>query len=455
MFYGNSSYPLTLYGGNVSKSRLGANWKKFNTDKYIAKNSAPSNRPPSHNNSYGEKDNSLPISGSNANNFRARPLKHWRKQNTPNYELKNDQKNDQKNRTNKLLLQQVDTPGGVSSTLQNCKVNNCESTPLVPDWEVNIRNKEDPNNPVGVYNKLNKECDINCDNKIIGKAPVCDPPTKARARVLYPSSVNNNPNKINSPTYYQVNSNYLSSRCMSYPDSFVKKILIKKKHEDDEEFNKRQIDSIKNGKDITILNCENNEPRGRKCFIPKCSSTKIYKNSNPQFLKNSSVKSSTGLLRKKYNSLRATNIYNTGLNSSTSPIIPNGHGLSNFDNQVGSSLCTAARTDVPFLLKTRPLDNQHPYGGGAKINPVKCDRGLYRKQGNFTTSCMNNNFGKTIMHMQLDIKNKKNFGPNSIGYYSTIRQPKLTKSKHIPEQHTISQLAAMYNTSPEIIKDFT
>ena len=132
MFYNNSSYPLTLYGGNVSKSRLGANWKKFNTDKYIAKNNAPSNRPPSHNNSHDEKDNSLSISGSNANNFRARPLKHWRKQNTPNYEL-----NNQKNRTNKLLLQQVDTPGGVNSTLQNCKVNviNCESTNMVPDWK--------------------------------------------------------------------------------------------------------------------------------------------------------------------------------------------------------------------------------------------------------------------------------------------------------------------------------
>ena len=349
MFYGNSSYPLTLYGGNVSKSRLGTNWKKFNTDKYIAKNNVPSNRPPSHNNSYGEKDNSLSISGSNANNFRARPLKHWRKQNTPNYEL-----NNQKNRNNKLLLQQVDTPGGVTSTLQNCKPNNCESTNMVPDWDVNIRNKEDPNNPVGVYNKLNKECDIKCDNKIIGKAPVCDPPTKAKNRVLYPSSVNNNPNKINSPTYYQVNSNYLSSRCMSYPDSFVKK------------GNK--------GSEISILDCENDEPNG-KCFTPKCSSTKIYKNSNPQFLKNTSVKSSTGLLRKKYNTLRATNFYNTGLNSK--PYVKeNGHGLSNFDNQVGSTLCTAARTDVPFLLKTRPLDNDHLYGGGAKLIQLNVIRSL-------------------------------------------------------------------------------
>ena len=250
---------------------------------------------------------------------------------------------------------------------------------MVPDWDVNIRNKEDPNNPVGVYNKLNKECDIRCDNKIIGKAPVCDPPTKAKNRVLYPSSVNNNPNKINSPTYYQVNSNYLNSRCLSYPDSFVKK------------GNK--------GSEITILNCENNEPPGKECFTKKCSSTKIYKNSNPQFLKNTSVKSSTGLLRKKYNSLRATNFYNTSLNYSTSPIIQNGHGLSNFDNQVGSSVCTGARREVPFLLKTRPLAPNHPYGGGAKINPIKCEPGLYRKQGNFTTSCMNNKWGKTIMHI--------------------------------------------------------
>jgi hypothetical protein len=450
MFYNNSSYPLTLNGGNVSRSRLGANWKMFNTDKYITKNNAPSNRPPAHNTGYNETNNTLLISGSNANNFRARPLKHWRKQNTPNYELKNDQKN----RINKSLLQQVDSPGGVvtstneNCTLNNCTLNNCESTSLVPNWQVNIRNKEDQNNPVGKYNKLNKVCNITCDKKVIGKAPVCDPPTKARNRVLYPSSVNNNPNKINSPTYYQVSSNYLSSRCISYPDSFVKKILIQKEDETKEELTERII----NDKDITILNCENDEPNG-KCFTPKCS-TKIYKNSNPQFLKNSSVKSSTGLLRKKYNTLRASNFYNTGLNSKPY-VIENGHGLSNFDNQVGPSVCTGARTEVPFLLKTRPLDIQHRYGGGAKINPVKCEPGLYRKPGNFTTSCMNNNFGKTIMHMQLDIQTKKNVTNNTPGYYSTIRQPKLTKSKHIPKQLTIAELAQIHNTTPHIINNLT
>tara|TARA_B110000003_G_scaffold207868_1_gene206753 strand:+ start:15 stop:683 length:669 start_codon:yes stop_codon:yes gene_type:complete len=222
---------------------------------------------------------------------------------------------------------------------------------------------------------------------------------------------------------------------MSYPDSFVKK--------GDE------------GSEITILNCENNEPPGKECFTENCSATKIYKNSNPQFLKNSSVKSSTGLLRKKYNTLRATNFYNTSLNSSPSPIIQNGHGLSNFDNQVGSSVCTGARREVPFLLKTRGLDSDHLYGGGAKINPIKCEPGLYRKQGNFTTSCMNNNFGKTIMHMQLDIQTKKNVTNNTPGYYSTIRQPKLTKSKHIPKQLTIAELAKIHNTTPHIINNLT
>ena len=416
MFYRNSSYPLTLNGDNISKSRLGANWKMFNTDKYITKNNAPSNRPPAHNNSYNETNNILRVSGSNANNFRVRPLKHWRRQNTPNYELYK-----QKNRASKSLLQQVDSPGGITSTNENCTLNNCESTSLVPNWRVNIRNKEDTNNSVGKYNKLNKEYNITCDNKIIGKAPVCDPPTKARARVLYPSSVNNNPNKNNSPTYYQVNSNYLNSRCMSYPDSFVKK-----EHDKNE---------------VTILDCENNEILGKKYFTKKCTSTKIYKNSNPQFLKNSSVKSSTGLLRKKYNTLRASNFYNTSLNSGSYEI-KNGHGLSNFDNQVGASVCTGARREVPFLLKTRPLDSGHHYGGGAKINPVKCEPGLYRKPGNFTTSCMDNNFGKTIMHMQLDIQTKRNLTKNTLGYYSTIRQPKLTKSQHIPTPLTIARISA-------------
>ena len=430
MFNGNSSYPITLNGGNVSKSRLGANWKMFNSDKYITKNNAPSNRPPAHNNGYNEINNSLCVSGSNANNFRARPLKHWRKQNTQNYELYK-----QKNRASKSLLQQIDSPGGITtSTNPEYNEDKCESTRLVPNWQVNIRNKEDLNNPVGKCNKLNKDCNIRCDNKVIGKAPVCDPPTKARNRVLYPSSVNNNPNKINSPTYYQVSSNYLSSRCMSYPDSFVKK--------------------CNDGYEITILDCKNNEHSGKEYFTKKCCSTKIYKNSNPQFSKSSSVKSSTGLLRKKYNTLRASNFYNTSLNSAPYDL-HNGDGLSNFDNQVGSSVCTGARREVPFLLKTKPLNSRHCYGGGAKVNPVKCEPGLYRKPGNFTTSCMDNKNGKTIMHMQLDMRTKTNLTKNKPGYYSTIRQPKLTKSKHIPKQHTIAQLAQMHNTNPNIIKNLT
>ena len=94
-------------------------------------------------------------------------------------------------------------------------------------------------------------------------------------------------------------------------------------------------------------------------------------------------------------------------------------------------------------------------GGGAKVNPVKCEPGLYRKPGNFTTSCMDNKNGKTIMHMQLDMRTKTNLTKNKPGYYSTIRQPKLTKSKHIPKQHTIAQLAQMHNTNPNIIKNLT
>ena len=59
------------------------------------------------------------------------------------------------------------------------------------------------------------------------------------------------------------------------------------------------------------------------------------------------------------------------------------------------------------------------------------------------------------MHMQLDTRTKKNLRKETPGYYSTIRQAKLTKSKHIPKQLTIAQLAEMYNTEPHIIKNLT
>ena len=77
----SSGFPLNLTKSSVMQRRTGANWKMFNTtpSNIIVKQSAPSNRPPAHNNSYREVNNNLNISGSNANNFRARPLKHWRK----------------------------------------------------------------------------------------------------------------------------------------------------------------------------------------------------------------------------------------------------------------------------------------------------------------------------------------------------------------------------------------
>jgi len=314
------------------------------------------------------------------------------------------------------ILYQTSTPGVITSTKQNCIPGRNESTTLIPSWNVNIRNNENPNNPVGAFNKLNKQCDIICNKQVIGKAPVCDPPSNARTRVLYPSSVNNNPNKMNTPRYYEKTSSYLQSRCKSYPGSFIR-----------EKDNK-----------ITILDCENNEVPGKTCFTDKTCSTKFYKTSNPKFSQNTSVKSSTGLLRKKYNTLRGGN-----LNS--------GQGLSNFDNPTGSSMCCGSRRDVPFLIKT----TSQGYSNGAKIDPVKCHAGFYRKPGNFVTSCMDNKYGKTIGHMQLDITTKRNVDKNSTAFYSTNHQPQLKRSKHISAQLTIKELAALYGVSSNTIKNLT
>jgi hypothetical protein len=280
-------------------------------------------------------------------------------------------------------LASIDTPGGVTTTQTSC--DNSQSTSLISDWEVSIHAKT-PNS---------KKDD--CNN-------ICDAPTKAIERVLYPSRVNNpnnpnnnnpnNPNRNNNNsndfTYYQVNGNYLNSRCKSFPENF------------------------------TILDCSGNS----SSVITNINCKQTYKYSNPQFIKNNSVKSSTQILRKKYNTLKRDN----------------GCGLSNFDNQLGGTLVTAARTDNPFLLKTNDLTDSHSYCRGAKINPVKCDFGLYRKRGNFVTGCMNNRWGKTIGHMQLNVTPNKNIEQQEMGFFSTNRQHKIKKSSKVSPQLTIAQL---------------
>lgn len=391
--FSNSSYPVNLYNKSVTKNRLGANWKFIEgKDTFIANEYITSNRPPSFNNITNQGKNNLTISGSNANNFRARPLKIWRKQSLPNFEL-----NNQKNRKLKNGLLETELAGGtsISKRLCNNKNTNCESTKIIPNWKTFVRNKDDFNK-IGRFDKINKNCDLNCDDKFIKKVIVCDPETNAKKQVLYPSSVNS----LNTPIYYQDYESYLHSRCKTYPDSFIK------------------INNDVNNKKIEVLKCINNQPNGSpnkipylKCFINNPCSKQIYKTPNPQFSKKSAVNSGSVTFRKKLVTLRENNILNNGV------------GLSNFNNSVSSSMTGGGKKETPFLFKTTPLTKIHTSGGGAKIDPIKCDYGLYRKQGNFTTACLNGKSGKLIGHMQLNFNNRDG------GFFGTQRQQNNRKKR--------------------------
>merc|ERR1711871_398884 len=190
----NSSFPLNLTTSSVIQRRTGRNWKMFNNNSsknnIIMSQSVPSNRPPAHNNTHNEQNNFLSISGSDANQFRARPLKHWRKQRSVNPEASNTT-----NSSNRSLVFNYDVPGGTTnSAILNEKEicdSGCESTKTIPNWQTAIRRKKD--NEVGSFNDLNKNglCKPSVPDKanINGiqsdvylpytSIPVCDPPTKA------------------------------------------------------------------------------------------------------------------------------------------------------------------------------------------------------------------------------------------------------------------------------------
>lgn len=391
--FSNSSYPVNLYNKSVTKNRLGANWKFIEgKDTFIANEYITSNRPPSFNNVTNQGKNNLTISGSNANNFRTRPLKLWRKQSLPNFELYN-----QKNRKLKNTLLETEVAGGTSISKQQCnnENTNCESTKIIPNWKTFVRSKDDFNK-IGQFDIINQSCHVNCDNKFIKKVIVCDPEINAKKQVLYPSSVNS----LNTPIYYQDYESYLHSRCKTYPDSFIK------------------TNKNVNNKKIKVLKCKNNQPNGSpneipylKCFINNQCSKQIYKTSNPQFSKNSAVNSGSVTFRKKLVTLRENNILNNGI------------GLSNFNNSVSSSMTGGVKNETPFLFKTTPLTEIHTSSGGAKIDPIKYDYGLFRKQGNFTTSCLNGKNGKLIGHMQLNFNNRDG------GFFGTQRQQNNRKKR--------------------------
>ena len=270
------------------------NWKVGNEDTQIINEKIPSNmRPPINGSTHQVQPNY-----NDPNSFKARPIKHWRKQN-----INTTPANVGGSTINNNLLQYYTSPGGTIITPSINKDNDClcSNNLLTPSYEVAYRNKMTINNKVGRFypnsfadqtnyvNPCNNfDLGINNYNICIG---VCDPAKKARASVRYPSAVNTNKTK---PTYYQSSSSYLQSRCKL--------------------FNQNQFNYLKKS------SCYNNKikpgPLTAKCYefygncpqsckTGSCKCNKVnYKPNNPTFSQQGAVSSSTRLERLKLNTLK-------------------------------------------------------------------------------------------------------------------------------------------------------
>lgn len=313
-----TSLPVNMpnANNNITKSNTGNNWKntKLNTPP-VTKFIAPSNYRPDHNKqtnlAYYQKETETYLDG---NAFRARPIKHWRKQyvNT----------NSRQTGTNRYLLSQINTPGGLVAT-QNTDCD-CSGVIVYGDYNLGAINK------VGKYNPINTDTDP--QNNITGKClNLCDPPSHARKKIQYPSLVNANPDL---PKFYQSNAEYLRARCKNY----TKK-----------SFN-FQADSLYSQSNAYNANCIDSD----------CKLT-YYKPNNAQYAQQGAVDSSSRLLRLKLNTINkaansAKNVFELG-------------------NASANALTYGSNTETPFVTKSKYqssqfYNNYYKYRSGGTGNHV-------------------------------------------------------------------------------------
>lgn len=381
--------PLNIQSNTLIKRRTGLNWKVLtnNIEKsQIIGESVPSNRPPAQNTSHFNNNigsNPLTISGSSANNFRARPLKHWRKQRSYNPESYGNKNNIPKNTNNKNLLSSFDVPGGTSinkyNTLEtdDCKTK-CTSNKTIPNWKVAFRktvNDEPENNKIGIFNELNrnKECSSSVPTKenVYGvpsdvylkytSIPVCDPPRKALNKIRTSTLINKSVNKLNNQKYYQSYNSYLKEKNKSYE----RNLGVKQTNEPLNELYLRS-NNLVNGLHFNSYNAFRTKDCRQKVV-------KNYNNINYGLTSNvltrkrwGATDSSLKILESKVN-----NINLAAKNANDSSVFPDqGKALANAVKYNGSY-------QAPYTIKSK------------YYSPRQCstDLNLLRKNGSFTTGC--------------------------------------------------------------------
>ena len=194
---------------DLINKRTGDNWKyDSNKDTIIKSETVAGKMQPAANGIIRKLKNGGDLDG---NQFRARPLKHWRKQRTSVYV---DQ-----TFTN-TLESTFEIPGGtnVVSKYDGEKCAPCKNQTIVPADTIaylpNGKNvKKATESFADMITYVNK-CPATSINENVPKCVyVCDPEKKARKRVQYPSVLNTNSSK---PKYYTSNASYIRARCRTF-----------------------------------------------------------------------------------------------------------------------------------------------------------------------------------------------------------------------------------------------
>lgn len=382
----NSSFPLNLTISSVIQRRTGRNWKMLtnSSNNPIISQSVPSNRPPAHNNTHSEKNNSLLISGSSANQFRARPLKHWRKQRSVNPEASN-----KSNSNNRNLVYNYDVPGGTtnSAIVDGLCNKGCESTKTIPNWQTAIIRKKD--NEVDKFNDLNKDglCNPSVPNKVningipssvyrpVTSIPVCDPPTKALNLVRSTSLISKSTNKLNNQRFFQSHAAYLKQKNKTYNRNLGTR--GNKNTDISSLYLRESCDCSKDTCDERgcvglYQNSYNafNDSSGCDCNVV----VKNYNNINDGIVKRKmwgSMDASSRIQERKMAAInRAAANSNKKQSNGKLPFPDQGSAIANASKYSG-------RVGAPQTLKSK------------YYSPKQCqtDINLFRKPGNFTTGC--------------------------------------------------------------------
>jgi len=353
----NSSNPIHFnrISNNSVDSRTGANWKAPQGGTPTAKIVTVGMYRPDHNKQYniGYYGSDINNNLADANAFRARPMKHYRKQ----YGNTN---NKQTNRVSGAISSVFEIPGGSNTKVYtyntDCTNINAPGGLLVPDYalkEINQFNMvgRSGNSTSITFDETKPKFQSADFYDYKSCMTICDPVQAARKRVQSQTNINRNPQR---PKYYQTAQSYLHSRCKTIAQSqMVSKAAC----------------SLTND--------------------TSCQKTVIYKPNNTQYSTQGAVSASSRLTRLKLNTIqRAANATN---------------GAYNLGQAVSNALAYSGRPEAPFTAKSK-YQNSSFY----KNFHISRKGG----QGNHTTACFTCDGGR-ITDLQQQSKSIRTSGIGS------------------------------------------